>query len=160
MGREERFAGRGLSRCEGPSVKETIETEKFNRAGAELVSRGRHKMMLDWTFLDGHGKSLKDFKPGVTWSNLHLEKVNVVTVHSKNNYWAFTTFQALSSVLGISHGIKQTKKKNPCPWGICILVWARGWGWWEVVKKPTSTIFFWLYDAPDHKMHLGFRGGK
>ena len=47
MGREERIAGRGLSRCEGPSVKETIETEKFNRAGAELVSRGRHKMMLD-----------------------------------------------------------------------------------------------------------------
>ena len=26
--------------------------------------------------------------------------------------------------------------------------------------KNMYTVFFGLYDAPDHKMHLGFRGGK
>lgn len=52
-------------------------------------------------FSNSSGKSLKDFKPRVTWFSfqLHFEKVNAVTVHFTSNYWTFTTFQALSLAL-------------------------------------------------------------
>lgn len=61
MRREESIVGGYLSTCEGPSGKETVNIEKYSRAQAELVSRGRQKIVLDLNLFIQQWEVIKEF---------------------------------------------------------------------------------------------------